>query len=143
MTWTSWILLPLAFSSAQQRSEQGVTREMVKRAPDGHTVGWVRSIPWPDQEDESQRWRRIGTDVVIARDGKVVRRFSGVTIWDWDFWNGGREIVYEAGPVHGETGCFRMSISTGKLLEEWPGDCRHLPDNAPAWVKAASGMSPR
>jgi len=116
-------------------------RDSFKTAPDGVTKGWLVEYPWPDPDDTSQAWRTIPGKLEIARHGHVIRRFDATAFWNWSFWAGGKEVVYEVGPVHGETGCFRVNIASGKILEEWKGDCRNLPDDAPQWVKAASGDS--
>jgi len=140
--------LVLALTSATYFYGQTTTvhkkpfRNDFKTASDGVTKGWRVDVPWPDQEDTSQNWRTIGVSVVVARHGRVVRRIDGgVGIWDWDFWNGGRQVAIERGPVHGETGCDLIDIKTGKTVESWPGDCRQISgtDNVPDWVKAASG----
>lgn len=114
-------------------------RDNFKTAADGVTKGWLVEYPWPDQNDASQAWRTIPGKLEIARHGQVIRRFDATSFWNWSFWAGGKEVVYEAGPLHGETGCFRADIRSGKTLETWPGDCRNLPDNAPKWVKVAAG----
>jgi hypothetical protein len=114
-------------------------RDNFKTAPDGLTKGWLVEYPWPGPDGTSQAWRTIPGRLVISRHGHVIRRFEATDFWNWNFWADGKQVVYEAGPVHGETDCVRVDVNSGKTLETWPGDCRNRPDDAPAWVKAADG----
>jgi hypothetical protein len=120
--------------------QKGKTTTDRRTAPDGVTKGWIIAYPWPDQTETSQLWRTIPGTLVIARHGHVIRRITaGPSIRNWDFWMGGRQVVFETGPLHGPTDCVRADARTGKVLETWPG-CDNLPENAPAWAKAADGM---
>jgi hypothetical protein len=118
-------------------------RDDFKTATDGVTKGWLVEIPWPDQDDVSQSWRTIPATLVIARHGKVVRKFSAASsFWSWNFWNGGREVVVQVGgALHGNSSFARWDVRSGKELESWDGDIYgdiyKEADKAPAWVKAA------
>ena len=110
-----------------------------KLAPDKVTSGWFLAYPWPDQNEVSQRWRIIPATLVLARHGHVIRRIEAdTTFWSWSFWNGGKQVAYQTGPMHGETECVLADVATGHQVKTWTGDCRNAPDNAPDWVKAAT-----
>jgi hypothetical protein len=74
--------------------------------------------------------------LVIARNGKVLRKIDGnAFIWHWIFWNEGRAVAYESGPLHFGMQCELYDLKTGRVLESV--DCwRGIPDNAPAWLVA-------
>src|SRR5579875_1521715 len=91
-----------------------------KAAADGVTEGWLLDYPWPDQDDPSQSWRKIAGTLVLARHGKAIRKVQAdSTFWNWSFWRGGLEVVYQEGPVHGPTDCVRMDVATGRVLARW------------------------
>jgi hypothetical protein len=74
--------------------------------------------------------------LVIARNGKVLRKIDGnAFIWHWIFWNEGRAVAYESGPLHFGMQCELYDLKTGRVLESV--DCwRGIPDDAPAWLVA-------
>jgi hypothetical protein len=111
--------------------KQHVEKDMQKTAPDGITEGWVLTY---DNPEHGQEWRRIPGTLVIARHGKVIRQWDITTVRNWDFWNGGREVIYEAGGMHGPADCFRVSVETGKELASFP-NCTFDVPNKPDWVK--------
>lgn len=112
-----------------------------KAAADGITEGWLLDYPWPDQDDPSQSWRKIAGTLVLSRRGKVIRKVEGEsTFWNWSFWHGGREVVYQEGPVHGPTDCVRMDVASGKVLTRWHV-CGDPETKEPAWVQAADGSA--
>jgi hypothetical protein len=73
---------------------------------------------------------------MLARRGHVFRRISGSPfLWNWIFWDGGRQVAYEAAPLHFGKICILVDISTGRELASY--DCYYEPpDRAPSWVKA-------
>ena len=106
-----------------------------KTAADGVTRGWLVESPSPDQSEVSQRWRTVAGTLVIARHGRVVRRISAEqTFWRWAFWDGGKEVAYEVGPMHGATECRLVAVKTGREVATMPGDCADVSADAPAWV---------
>ena len=124
--------------SGQRESETIVDRKM---ASDGVTEGWLVAYPNPDPH---QSWRKIMGTLVIAQHGRVIRRIGAdSTFWSWNFWDGGRKVAYQMGPLHGETVCVLADARSGKEVDRWAGDCRNRPDNAPSWVKAADGQTIR
>lgn len=74
--------------------------------------------------------------LVIARNGKVIRKISdGPFVWRWIFWDEGRQIAYETGPLHFSMQCNLLDLATGRTVASF--DCwQGIPDNAPAWLDA-------
>lgn len=74
--------------------------------------------------------------LVIARDGHVLHRISGEPfVWKWIFWAGGREVAYEAAPLHFSLECILANSATGRRLASY--DCFHgIPEKAPSWLSA-------
>jgi hypothetical protein len=109
-----------------------------KTAADGVTKGWLIEYPNPDPVQE---WRRVAGTLIIARHGRIIRRIEAgpTTFWSWNFWDGGRRVAYQMGPLHGETVCTLTDVRSGKEVAHWSSDCRNRPEDAPAWVKAADG----
>jgi len=93
--------------------------------------GWTLDSPIPDHPVET-----FPFTLVIARKGRVLRKIDGDPfVWRWIFWNNGREVAYESGPLHFGLQCILASVATGKQLASY--DCFHgVPDNAPDWLKA-------
>jgi hypothetical protein len=101
-----------------------------RQGPDGF-VGWTLDSPIPDHPDE-----RFPFTLVIARNGKVIRKIDGNPfVWDWIFWDNGRKVAYESGPLHFGLQCTLVNVRSGKKLASY--DCFHgIPENPPAWLKA-------
>jgi hypothetical protein len=73
--------------------------------------------------------------LVIARKGQIIRKIDGEPfVWNWIFLKNGRQIAYEAGPLHFGMNCILTDVTTGKQLATY--DCFFkLPPDAPAWVE--------
>lgn len=101
-----------------------------RAGPDG-LEGWTLDSPIPDHPGET-----FPFTLVIARKGHVLRKIEGDPfVWQRIFWNDGREIAYESGPLHFGLQCNLVSVATGKQLASY--DCFHgIPDNTPDWLKA-------
>lgn len=127
--------------SAPSKAQKKTFRDSFRTAPDGVTRGWLVEEPVPNATDDpSQDWRRYSWRLVIARHGKVIRRVkSDQSFWSWNFWNRGREVVVQEGPLHGQSSFRRIDLRSGKDLEEWNGDVDD--PKVPAWVKAAAADS--
>ena len=121
-------LVPCSIAQKHER----VQRDEKKVAPDGVTEGWVLTY---DNPDPDRRWERLPLTLVVARRGKVVRRWEITTVQSWVFWEGGREVAYEEGGLHGPGSCFLVSVRTGRRLEEYPAECDDPKEDAPGWVK--------
>lgn len=123
--------LPLLLSVAAHVSAQDPTLSEHRKGP--HRLeGWTLS--------RSLEGRSTGDvypyALIIARDGKIVRRLEGSPfVWNWIFWAGGKQIAYEAGPLHFGMLCTLADIATGRELAS--DDCfQGLPADAPEWEKA-------
>lgn len=77
--------------------------------------------------------------LVIARNGRVLRKIKGNPfVWNWGFWNDGRQIVYESGPLHFGLECNLYDLRSGRTLKTI--DCFHgIPKNAPEWLVELEG----
>ncbi len=65
-----------------------------------------------------------------------MRRIEGEPIiWQWMFWDDGKRIAYETGPLHLGMKCVLADVRSGRRRETC--DCyRKLPAHAPNRVKA-------
>jgi hypothetical protein len=101
-----------------------------RKGPNG-LEGWKLEGPVPDTP-----YDKLPFTLVIARNGKVIRRFDGdAFIWKWMFLEDGKRVAYESGPLHFSLACILADVSSGKRIEIY--DCYHdLPADAPAWVRA-------
>jgi hypothetical protein len=120
----------LAF--AQQAHEDHPVESAHVAGPHG-LEGWTLDSPLPGENNSD----RYPFTLVIARNGKVVRKIQGSAafVWRWIFWDDGRQVAYETGPLHFGMSCELYDLQTGKVLESvdcWQG----IPDNSPAWLVA-------
>ncbi len=95
--------------------------------------GWTLNSPLPDNQNAGERYPFT---LVIARNGKALRKIPGdAFIWHWIFWDDGRKVAYEAGPLHFSLQCNLYDLAKGRVIASF--DCFHgIPDNAPAWLDA-------
>jgi hypothetical protein len=121
----------LAVCLGAARPKEHIMVEDRKTAPDGITTGWVLTY---DNPQPGQEWRRYPLRLVIARRGKVIRRWDITTVLNWAFWNGGHEVIVEAGGMHGPADCIRKSVDTGKDLATF-ANCTEDAPGAPDWAK--------
>jgi len=126
------VLVMGAAAAQRPQRDRGGVQELRQVAPDGVTEGWILTY---DNPDPDRAWERIGGTVVVARHGKVMRKWE-LMVRDWTFWAGGRDVAVEAGPLHGPAHCFLFSVKTGKQIEAFPGYCTEERPDAPAWVRA-------
>jgi hypothetical protein len=106
------------------------TQSAHRKGPKG-LEGWTLDWPNPDQAGV-----RIPFTLLIARNGRVIRRIEGdPTIWKWTFWADGRQVAIMAGPLHFSATCYLEDLSTGEKFASY--DCYHdEPPPQPDWVKA-------
>ena len=115
--------IPVAKEKDQVGSEQ------LTIADDKQTVGWLA-----DYENCCTSYP-IPLGVVIWRDGKVRQILGdGMMIYDWRFWEGGKQAAFCSGTVHGDSGghCELHDVESGKTLETIDG---HLNDDSPKWAR--------
>ena len=130
------IFLLVSISACPQsapRTEQPQESEH-RSGPDG-LEGWTLNDTIPDGPTERSTESYPFT-LVLARHGHIIRRIEGSPfVWNWIFWAGGKQIAYEAGPLHFGMLCTLADIATGRELAHY--DCFHeLPADAPDWEKA-------
>jgi hypothetical protein len=98
--------------------------------------GWTMNGPIPmDSSDENYPF-----ELVIARRGKIIRRIEGgAFVWRWIFWDDGRKVAYEAGPLHFSLSCNLYDLAKGRDIASF--DCYHgIPDNAAPWLEALESL---
>jgi hypothetical protein len=95
---------------------------------------WTLDWPLMDSKNDEERYPFT---LVIARNGRVIRRNQGSPfIWKWMFWDHGRQVAYEAGPLHFSMACVLVDTDTGRQLAEFDCEYVDLPKDAPEWLKA-------
>jgi hypothetical protein len=111
------------------KEKDQVGSDELKIAVDKKTVGWEAL------EDNCCTSYPIALSVVIWRDRRVRQKFGdGMMIYDWRFWEGGKQVAFCSGTVHGDSGghCELHDAETGKLLDTIDG---HLNDDSPKWAR--------
>ena len=104
----------------------GITEARV--AADG-TAGWfveynVDGVSYP-----------ISGMLVLWRAGKIVQRFQSEQVfYSWAFYDGGKQVAYHDGPLHGEAAshCELHDVATGRVIDKWDGDL--VADTKPVWA---------
>jgi hypothetical protein len=129
-------ILAVAIVGVQIAPTQTTSRERPVESkhvagPDG-LEGWTLDSPIPYDSSHGN----YPFTLVIGRSGKVLRKIDGHPfVWAWIFWDEGRQIAYEAGPLHFGLLCELYDLKTGRVLKSI--DCFHgIPDDAPAWLVA-------
>jgi hypothetical protein len=119
------------FVGAQKEPEDRPVESAHITGPHG-LEGWTLNSSLPGETNRE----RYPFTLVIARNGKVERKIQGSAfVWRWIFWDDGRQIAYETGPLHFGMSCELYDLNTGKVLDSvdcWQG----IPDNSPAWLVA-------
>ncbi len=127
-----WMVVVAGSAGWMPRAEARARITDRRVAEDGVTKGWMVEYPSPDKGQSD-----VAGTLVIARRGRVIRRIEGdSTFWGWVFWNGGRSVAYETGPLHGATMCVLRDVRSGQVVEKMLGDCQDATEEAPAWVRA-------
>ena len=95
--------------------------------------GWTLEYRLPNSNYGDERF---AFTLVLVRNRHRLRRIEGEPIiWKWMFWDDGRQVAYETGPLHFGMSCVLADVKTGRKLEIL--DCYHkLPANVPTWVTA-------
>ena len=122
------IILPdgRRFVAPKEKGQVGISEAQV--AADG-TAGWfveynVDGVSYP-----------ISGMLVLWRAGKIVRRIqSQQVLYSWAFYDGGQQVAYHDGPLHGETAshCELHDVGTRRVIDKWDGDL--AADAKPAWA---------
>jgi hypothetical protein len=106
------------------------TQSRHKQGPNG-LEGWTLNYTLPDYPGQ-----QFPMTLVIARNGRILWRIEGdAFIWKWMFWEDGRQVIYESGPLHFGLSCVQFDLKKGHEISRF--DCyQELPENAPAWAEA-------
>jgi hypothetical protein len=95
--------------------------------------GWTIDYAMPDASYGDECFSGV---LVIARNGHVIRRrMAEPIIWRWIFWNDGKQLAIEEGPLHFGMRCVLEDLKSGRTVATY--DCYHdEPKQMPDWVKA-------
>lgn len=115
-----------------QKEKEQTGFEDAQISPDGRAVGWLALYPncctsYP-----------IPLKLVILLNGaQQTYTGSGLPIWRWCFWAGGKQVAFEQEIVHGGMGAHYelRDIETGELADKYDPDAN--PDvitKPPRWV---------
>lgn len=111
------------------KEKDQVASDELKIAEDKRTVGWMAEY------DNPATSYPIPLGVVVWKDGQVRQNLGdGLMIYDWRFWEAGKQVAFCSGTVHGDSGghCELHEALTGKKLAELHG---HLDTASPAWAR--------
>jgi hypothetical protein len=105
--------------------------------------GWTMESIIPDYSNATECFSFV---LVLARNGHVIRRRDAQpVIWNWIFWNDGKQVAIVEGPLHFGMNCVLEDVETGREIESF--DCYHHPSKddppdfyVPNWVKALGPM---
>jgi hypothetical protein len=110
------------------KEKDQVDTSSIKVADNRKTVGWTVRF------DNCCTSYPIPLVIAIYKDGKVRQRLhSGLMIYDWNFVEGGKQVAFCSGTVHGNfpTNCELHDAVNGRLLTTFRGGRR-----VPKWMKA-------
>jgi hypothetical protein len=92
-------------------AEDKPTESKHRKGPHG-LEGWTLSAPI---EGIYGGHEPLPFSLVIARNGRILHRFrSGPFVRNWIFWNDGKQVAYEAGPLHFSLSCVLADVATGR-----------------------------
>ena len=113
----------------KQKGQTGA--EEFKIANDHQTLGWLVVYPNPDPD---RSWEKLYGELVLWRDGKVLRRFSTEQVfWSWGFWQEGKQVAFHTGPLHGAGRSELHDLATGRLVAAFDEDANGTP---PDWAES-------
>jgi hypothetical protein len=106
-------------------------------APDRRTVGWLANQMLTPLQAGSNYSYPVAFELDVWRDGRVIRKFSSdvSTIQNWLFLDGGNEVAFHVGPLHGQEfyDCALFDVNRGKPLAHWALDRKDY--TVPNWAK--------
>ena len=97
-------------------------------ADDKMTVGWLAEY------ENCCTSYNIPLNLVVYRDGRVRQRLgNGLMIYDWRFWENGKQVAFCRGTVHGDSGghC-ELHDASGRIVDTLD---EHLDNDSPGWAK--------
>ena len=135
--WTVLLLGSLCPGNAQSIHAGWKARASEPVAGPAGLSGWTLDYLLPEEFAQSKDEYEPMT-LLIARKGHQILSIEGEPfVWEWKFWNKGRQVAVERGPKHFGLTCSLFDVKTGRELQRI--DCySELPKDAPAWVLAVA-----
>ncbi len=94
--------------------------------------GWTVSYVLRDISNQGPVPMRL----LIARNGRVIRNIHGRPfVWRWVFLASGRQVAFEAGPLHFAMECVLLDVASGKEVAKFDCEPQPLATEAPDWVR--------
>ncbi len=105
-----------------------------KLASNNQTVGWLIITEYPGYEDGGLS---VPEELAIYQDGKVINILRpGGFIRDWTFFDDGKQVVINSGPLYSTGFSVLIDVDSGKKLDSY----RDFADNPPEWIFQAWGI---
>ena len=102
-----------------------------RAGPDG-VSGWTVNYVVRDVSNQGPLPMRL----VIARNRRVIRKIQGLPfVWRWMFLDSGRQVAFEAGPLHFARECVLLDVASGRGIAKFNCNPQPLAADAPQWVK--------
>jgi hypothetical protein len=97
---------------------------------DQREVGWLMKSEATARSEGTivQRWTR--SDLFV---NGIQVKYDDVALYDWRFYNGGRQVAFEAGPLHGGGNMFLYDVAKEQIIDQ----CikRQQGVTCPAWAQ--------
>jgi len=97
-------------------TKKGKTCEDMRISDDDQSAGWLVTSEVDMKDDKGkiiQSWQ--GSHLFV--NGNEID-FHEAALYGWGFYNGGRQVVFEAGPLHGGGNKFLYDLSKNKVIDE-------------------------
>src|SRR5438270_8046106 len=110
------------------KEKDQVSSSSSKIADDKSTAGWLVNY------ENCCTSYPIPLTLIVYRPGRPLHKFGdGMSIGDWSFWVGGKQVAFYTNTVHGGLAPHYElhDVRTGRLIEKWEG---HPDSKSPAWV---------
>ncbi len=99
-----------------QKVENGETCSQLAISDDNHSVGWVVAYEATAEDGEGkviQRWTHENLFV-----NGVQIDYPAACLYNWRFYDGGRQVVFEAGPLYGGGNMYLYDVETKKIIDQ-------------------------
>jgi hypothetical protein len=100
-----------------QRIRNGETCSQLTISDDNRSVGWAMTHEATAEDDKGkviQRW--IHGDLFV---NGVQIEYDEACLYDWRFYDGGRQLIFEAGPLHGGGNMFLYDVEKKKIIDQY------------------------
>ncbi|HUX44846.1 MAG TPA: hypothetical protein VMV57_08860 [Terracidiphilus sp.] len=138
LLWCGILAIALVGHAAAQEVHCTAKGKATQKVAGPHGLeGWTIDDALPDSSYGDECFSGV---LVIARNGHVIRRRkAGPILWHWIFWDDGKQLAIEEGPLHFGMACVLEDLKSGRPVATH--DCYHmLPKDVPEWVKALEPM---